>query len=148
VTEYRKINRDATLKLATKAASSGVKRFVYVSSIKVNGKVTLPNRAFHPDDCSKPDDLYSLSKYEAEEGLLKIVTETGMEVVIVRPPTVYGPSVKSNFAVMINWITKNIPLSFGAVDNKRSFIALDNLVDVIILCADIKRSPQAPNKVF
>ena len=148
VAEYRKINRDATLKLATKAASSGVKRFVYVSSIKVNGEVTLPNRAFHPNDCSKPYDLYSLSKYEAEEGLFKIATETGMEVVIVRPPMVYGPGVKSNFAVITSWTTKNIPLPLGAVDNKRSFIALDNLVDFLVLCADTKRSPQAANKVF
>ncbi|GAB6069498.1 NAD-dependent epimerase/dehydratase family protein [Thiomicrorhabdus hydrogeniphila] len=146
--EYRKMNRDATLVLARMAAESGVKRFVFLSSIKVNGEFTRPGNSFLPDDKYIPTDPYGLSKYEAEQGLLKIAKETDMEVVIIRPPLVYGPGVKANFSSMMNWVNKGVPLPFGAVHNKRSLVALDNLVDFISLCADREKSPKAANQVF
>ena len=145
---FRKVNRDATLLLAGMAAEAGVKRFVFVSSIKVNGEMTNPGQPFSPDDDFVPTDPYGLSKYEAEQGLLKIANETGLEVVIIRPPLVYGPGVKANFASMMNWMSKSIPLPFGTVHNQRSLVALDNLVDFIALCADREKSPKAANEVF
>jgi nucleoside-diphosphate-sugar epimerase len=146
--EYRKVNRDATLALARLAADSRVKRFVFVSSIKVNGEITRPGHSFLPNDSFVPTDPYGLSKYEAEQGLLKIAEETGMEVVIIRPPLIYGPNVKGNFASMINWVKKGVPLPLGAVHNLRSLVALDNLVDFIALCADREKAPKAANEVF
>jgi nucleoside-diphosphate-sugar epimerase len=145
---FRKVNRDATLVLARMAAESGVKRFVFLSSIKVNGEMTRPGHSFSHDDASVPTDPYGLSKYEAEQGLLALALETGMEVVIIRPPLVYGPGVKANFASMMKWMGKRIPLPFGAIHNQRSLVALDNLVDFIALCADREISPQAANQVF
>ena len=144
--EYRKVNRDATLALARLAAQAGVKRFVFVSSIGVNGNQTV--KPFSESDAVHPHDAYSLSKYEAEQGLLAIARETGMEVVIIRPPLVYGPNVKANFASMVKWVKKGVPLPLGAVRNLRSMVALDNLVDFIALCADRDRSPKAANEVF
>lgn len=146
--EYRKVNCDATLKLARLASASGVKRFVFLSSIKVNGEMTSFGCSFSPEDDFIPTDPYGLSKYEAEQGLMKIAKETDMEVVIIRPPLVYGSDVKGNFASMINWMRKPIPLPFGAIHNQRSLVALDNLVDFIALCADRERSPKAANQVF
>ena len=146
--EFRKINRDATLILARLAAESGVKRFIFLSSIKVNGEMTRPGLPFTPDDVHVPDDPYGLSKNEAEQGLLALAQETGMEVVIIRPPLVYGPGVKANFASMIKWIGRSIPLPFGAIHNQRSLVALDNLVSFISLCADREKSPKAANQVF
>jgi nucleoside-diphosphate-sugar epimerase len=146
--EYRKVNRDATLVLARLAAEAGVKRFVFVSSIKVNGEMTRPGHFYMPNDTFIPNDPYGLSKYEAEQGLLALSKETKMEVVIIRPPLVYGPNVKGNFASMVNWIKKGIPLPLGVVHNQRSLVALDNLVDFIALCTDRERSPNAANKVF
>ena len=146
--EYRKINRDATLVLARLAADAGVKRFVFISSIKVNGEMTLPSVPFQPVTHQIPSDPYGLSKYEAEQGLLKMAQETGMEVVIIRPPLVYGPGVKGNFASMVGWMQKGVPLPLGSVNNHRSLVALDNLVDFIALCADRERSPKAANEVF
>jgi nucleoside-diphosphate-sugar epimerase len=148
LTEFRKVNRDATLVLARLAAESGVKRFVFLSSIKVNGEMTRPSNPFTPDDVHVPDDPYGLSKYEAEQGLLALAQETGMEVVIIRPPLVYGPGVKANFASMIKWIGRSIPLPFGAIHNQRSLVALDNLVSFINLCVDREKSPKAANQVF
>ncbi len=149
--EFRKLNRDATLALAVLAADAGVKRFVFLSSVKVNGEETFPRgraAVFKPDDAFMPTDPYGLSKYEAEQGLLALAKETGMEVVIIRPPLVYGPGVKANFASMINWLRRGVPLPLGAIHNKRSFVALDNLVSFIALCADRSRSPKAANQVF
>ena len=148
LTEFRKVNRDATLVLARLAADSGVKRFVFLSSIKVNGEMTRLGHLFTPDDVHVPDDPYGLSKYEAEQGLLALAQETGMEVVIIRPPLVYGPGVKANFASMMKWMGKPVLLPFGAIHNQRSLVALDNLVSFISLCADRKKSPQAANQVF
>jgi len=148
LTEFRKVNRDATLILARLAAESGVKRFIFLSSIKVNGEMTRPGHSFKPGDVYVPDDPYGLSKYEAEQGLLTLAKETGMEVVIIRPPLVYGPGVKANFASMMKWMGKPAPLPFGAIHNQRSLVALDNLVSFISLCADREKSPQAANQVF
>ncbi len=146
--EFRKVNRNATLVLARMAAESGVKRFVFLSSIKVNGELTRPGHSFLETDEHIPTDPYGLSKREAEQGLLALARETGMEVVIIRLPLVYGPGVKANFASMMKWMGKHIPLPFGAIRNKRSLVALDNLVDFIALCADREKSPKAANQVF
>jgi len=148
LSEYRKVNCDATLRLARAAAELGVKRFVFVSSVKVNGEMSGLNRPFSPDDSFIPVDPYGLPKHEAEQGLLQIAEETAMEVVIIRPPLVYGPGVRANFASMIKWVQKAIPLPFGAIYNKRSLMALDNLVNFIALCADRGKSPKAANEVF
>lgn len=146
--EYRSINRDATLRLAELAAESGVERFIFISSVKVNGESTMPGSLFESRIEGVPVDPYGLSKYEAEQGLLEISRQTGMEVVIIRPPLVYGPNVKGNFASMRDWVKRGIPLPLGRVFNQRSFVALDNLVDFVALCADRKRSPKAANEVF
>lgn len=146
--EYRKVNRDATLVLARLAAESGVKRFIFLSSIKVNGELTGPSQSFTPDDAHIPDDPYGLSKYEAEQGLLSLSQETKMDVVIIRPPLVYGPGVKGNFASLMKWINKPFPLPFGAIHNQRSLIALDNLLSFISLCVDLEKSSKASNQVF
>jgi len=148
LSEYRKVNCNVTLRLARAAAESGVKRFVFVSSVKVNGEMSALNRPFSPDDSFIPVDPYGLSKYEAEQGLLRIAEETAMEVVIIRPPLVYGPGVRANFASMIEWVQKATPLPFGAIHNRRSLVALDNLVNFIVLCADRDKSPKAANEVF
>jgi len=148
LTEYRKVNRDATLALARLAAASGVKRFIFLSSIKVNGELTGPSQSFTPDDVHIPDDPYGLSKYEAEQGLLALTLETKMDVVIIRPPLVYGPGVKGNFASMMKWMNRPLPLPFGAINNQRSLIALDNLVSFICLCVDLEKSSNASNQVF
>ena len=146
--EFRKVNRDATLVLARLAAQSGVKRFVFLSSIKVNGEITRPDNPFTPDDEYIPNEPYGLSKYEAEQGLLALAKETGMEVVIIRPPLIYGPGVGGNFLSMIKWMTRPVPLPFGAIYNKRSLVALDNLVSFISLCVDRKKSLKAVNQVL
>lgn len=143
--EYRKVNVDGTLNLARHAAESGVKRFVFVSSIKVNGEQTLPGNPFTEDVARAPEDPYGISKYEAEQQLQALSAETGMELVIIRPPLVYGPGVKGNFASMIRLMEKGLPLPLGAVGNKRSLVALDNLVDLIVTCVD---NPAAANQVF
>ncbi|MAV31478.1 MAG: UDP-glucose 4-epimerase [Cycloclasticus sp.] len=143
--EFRSINVQATLRLAQQAARAGAKRFIFLSSIKVNGESTSRGMAFRAGDTHIPTDHYGLSKYEAEQGLLTIAAETGMEVVIIRPPLVYGPGVRANFASMIRWMQRGIPLPFGAIDNRRSFIALDNLVSFIIHCID---HPKAANEIF
>lgn len=143
---FRRMNVDATLRLARQAAESGVTRFVYLSSIKVNGEHTLPGEKFTADMETNPQDAYGLSKLEAESGLLSIAKETGMEIVIIRPPVVYGPGVKANFAKMIAWVERGIPMPFGCIDhNRRSMVGLDNLVNLLILCTT---HPAAPNEVF
>ncbi len=143
--QFRKVNTDGTLNFAHQAAVAGVKRFVYLSSIKVNGEQTQPKCSFSAEDIPAPIDPYGKSKHEAEQGLIKLANETGMEVVIIRPPLVYGPGVKANFLSMMSWINKGIPLPFGAINNKRSFVALDNLIDLIMTCIT---HPSAANEVF
>lgn len=151
--EFRRVNVDGTINLARQAVVAGVKRFIFISSIKVNGELTTPNHPFSPDDTFIPDDPYGLSKYEAEQGLMEIGegrTEKGgrrqgMEVVIIRSPLVYGPGVKANFRLLMKWVKRGVPLPLGAVHNKRSFVALDNLVSFIVHCID---HPKAANEVF
>lgn len=143
--EYRTVNIEGTLNLAKQAADSGVKRFIFLSSIKVNGESTNNRKAFTPFDEPHPVDAYASSKANAEIGLRKIAAETGMEVVIIRPPLVYGPGVKANFSAMMKLAKKNLPLPFGAINNKRSLVALDNLVDLIITCIG---HPKAANQTF
>jgi nucleoside-diphosphate-sugar epimerase len=143
--EFRRVNVEGTLNLARQAVSAGVKRFVFISSIKVNGESTSLNQPFTAEDTPAPVDPYGISKYETEEGLRSLATETGMEVVIIRPPLVYGPGVKANFLNMMQWLNRGIPLPLGAIHNKRSLIALDNFVDLIITCIE---HPAAANQTF
>jgi len=143
--EYRRINVDASLNLAHQAAEAGVKRFIYLSSIKVNGEFTEPGEVFSAEDIPSPQDAYGISKYQAELGLRLIAAKTGMEVVIIRPPLVYGPGVKANFFSMLRWLLRSIPLPLGAINNLRSLVALDNLVDLIFRCID---HPGAANQTF
>lgn len=145
---FRAVNVAGTLELARQAAQTGVRRIVFVSSIKVNGERTPPDRPFAADDPPAPEDAYALSKLEAERILLDLAEKTGMEVLIVRPPLVYGPGVKGNFAALVRAVRRRLPLPFAAVNNRRSLIALDNLVSFLALCADAERSPAAANEVF
>jgi nucleoside-diphosphate-sugar epimerase len=139
--EFRRTNVDATLNLARQAVMAGVRRFIFVSSIKVNGEETMPGLPFKPEDSVNPIDPYGISNYEAEEGLLAIGRETALEVVIVRPPLMYGPGVRANFATMMNWIARGIPLPFGAVrNNRRSLFAVENMADFLLRCVDHKKA--------
>lgn len=143
--EYRRVNLDATMNLARQAVATGVRRFVFVSSIKVNGESTLPGRPFTPDDPPRPEDFYGISKWEAEQALIKLAQKTGLEVVIIRPPLVYGRGAKANFKKIVRWVTRGIPLPFGSLDNRRSLVAIDNLVSFIRVCiSDLA----AANQVF
>lgn len=134
--EFRRVNVEGTLNLARQAAKAGVKRFVFLSSIKVNGESTQPGRAFFADDSLDPQDAYAISKHEAETGLRQIAAETGLEFVIVRPPLVYGPGVRANFLSLIKAVARGIPLPLGAINNRRSLVGLDNLLDFLMTCAD------------
>ncbi|MDR3323207.1 MAG: SDR family oxidoreductase [Zoogloeaceae bacterium] len=145
--EFRKVNTAGTLKLARQAATAGVRRFVYLSSIKVNGEYTLA-QPFTETDKPAPHDAYAISKWEAEEGLLALARETGLDVVVIRPPLVYGPGVKGNFAALVKWARRGIPLPLGALNNWRSLVALENLLDFIMLCADREKSASASHQVF
>lgn len=142
---YRHVNVEATLNLARQAASAGVKRFVFISSVKVCGEQTFAGARFIADMQPSPGDSYGLSKMEAEQLLQRLAADTGMELVIIRPPLVYGPGVKANFLSMMRALACGIPLPFGAIDNRRSLVALDNLVDLIITCIE---HPDAANQVF
>jgi nucleoside-diphosphate-sugar epimerase len=143
--EFRKVNVQGTLNLARQASEVGVHRFIFISSIKVNGESTLLGQPFKSDDQPKPVDPYGISKCEAEEELLQLARETAMEVVIIRPPLVYGPGVKANFQAMMGWLYKGMPLPLGAIHNRRSLVALDNLIDLIITCIS---HPAAANQIF
>ncbi|WP_196157746.1 SDR family oxidoreductase [Reinekea sp. G2M2-21] len=132
--EYRITNVKGSIALANAAIQSGVKRFIYISSIKVNGGSTSDENAFTPFDTASPEDYYGQSKYEAEEALKELVRESDMELVIIRPPLVYGPGVKGNFASLLKLSAKPLPLPLGAINNSRSLVALDNLVDLIMTC--------------
>lgn len=172
---FREVNTAGTLNLARQAAENGIERFIYISSIKVNGEATNPsdsdndpdtrheaissplsnpfpggerekmNSKFCENDSPNPQDAYAMSKWEAEQGLMSIAKETGMGVVIIRPPLVYGPGVKANFLQIMEWLYKGIPLPLGAIHNRRSLVAVDNLVDLIVTCID---HPEAANQVF
>lgn len=142
---FRKVNVEGTLNLARQAAASGVRRFIFISSIKVNGEGTTVGTAYTGDDAPAPVDSYGISKMEAEQGLRQLSAETEMEVVIIRPVLVYGPGVKANFLNMMRWLDKGIPLPFGAIYNSRSLVALDNLVDLVVTCIN---HPAAANQTF
>jgi nucleoside-diphosphate-sugar epimerase len=143
--EFMETNCYGTLNLANQAAKAGVKRFIFISSIKVNGEKSQVDMPFCFDDPRQPKDPYGVSKAKAEEGLIKIASETGLEVTIIRPPLVYGPNVKANFASLLKLAEKNIPLPIGSIQNKRSFVSIDNLVSLIIACIN---HPNAANQVF
>lgn len=145
LTAFRAINVDGTLNLARQAAKAGVHRFIFLSSIKVNGELTLPNKPFKANEVN-PQDPYGISKHEAEIGLREIAAETGMEVVIIRPPLIYGAGVKANFASLMRIVKRGIPLPFSsAINNRRSLVSLHNLIDLIITCIN---HPNAANQTF
>lgn len=145
LSEFRRVNVEGTLRLARQAVEAGVKRFVFISSIKVNGEETVPGRPFTADDRPAPLDAYGQSKHEAEQGLLDLALQSAMEVVIIRPVLIYGPGVKANFRSMMNWLNKGVPLPLGAIDNRRSLVGIDNLVDLVACCL---AHPAAANQVF
>lgn len=145
---FRVSNVDTTIELAKRAVEAGVRRFVFMSTIKVNGEETASGCSFRPEDSTDPKDPYAISKWEAEQGLFEIAKSTGLEVVIIRPPLVYGSGVKGNFATLIKWIKIGVPLPFDGLRNLRSMIGLDNLLSFAALCADIDRSPNAKGQVF
>jgi nucleoside-diphosphate-sugar epimerase len=145
LTAFRTVNVEGTLKLARQAADAGVKRFVFISSVKVNGESTQLGRAFTEADAPNPQDVYGQSKHEAEQDLRQLSANTGMEVVIIRPPLVYGPGVKANFVALMRAVQRGWPLPLGLVHNQRSLVALDNLVDFIVTCIT---HPQAANQTF
>lgn len=136
---YRRVNVAGTTRLAQAAAAAGVRRFVFVSSIKVNGEATT-GEPFHETDVPAPLDAYGVSKHEAEEALKRIGRETGMEIVVVRPTLVYGPGVKGNFLSLLRWVRRGLPLPLGRCDNRRSLVGLDNLVDLLRRCATDARA--------
>ena len=141
---FRRVNVEGTRALAEAAAKAGVKRLVFLSSIKVNGEATGP-RAFDAKDPIAPKDPYGVSKAEAESALHEIAARTSMEVVIMRPPLVYGPGVRANFLRMMTWLDRGVPLPFGAVDNRRSLVFLGNLADALVSCVE---HPEAANQTF
>ena len=143
--ELRKVNVQGTLNLGRQAADAGVKRFIFLSSVKVNGEVTNKGHPFTAEDMPSPADHYGLTKLEAEMGLKEIGLNSGMEIVIIRPPLVYGPGAKANFATMVRWVKKGVPLPFGDIKNARSLVSLDNLVDFLTICL---KHPAASGQIF
>jgi nucleoside-diphosphate-sugar epimerase len=141
---FRFVNTLGTIRLASMAAQAGVQRFIYVSTIKVNGEATVDG-AFHEDDAPQPSDPYAISKWEAEQALVRISAETGMEIVIIRPPLVYGPGVGGNFLTMLKWMDHGFPLPLASVDNQRSFVGLNNLVSLLMTCL---LHPRAAGEAF
>ena len=141
---FREVNVKGTACLAEQAVDRGAKRFIYISSIKVNGETT-SGHPFKADDTPAPEGPYGISKWEAEQVLREIAEKTGLEVVIIRPPLVYGPGVRANFLRLMQGIMSGVPLPLGAIDNRRSLVALDNLVDLIEDCLN---NPQAINQTF
>lgn len=134
--EHRKINVEGTLNVARQAQNAGVKRFIFLSTIKVNGEQTPLGRPFRAEDHPSPVDAYAISKREAEDGLRELCSNSTMEFVIIRPPLVYGPGVKGNFLTLLRWLDKGLPLPLASIHNKRSLVAVDNLVDLIVTCID------------
>jgi len=143
--EYRKANVATTLNLARQAADAGVRRFIFLSSIKVNGEKTNLGELFTEESIPKPEDPYGVSKLEAEVGIREICNASGMEYVFIRPPLIYGPGVKANYQKLMNLVKRRLPLPLGSVVNKRSMLSLDNLIDFILLAS---RHPKAANQLF
>ncbi|WFR95561.1 UDP-glucose 4-epimerase family protein [Rhizobium tumorigenes] len=142
---FRAANVDATLNLARQAAAAGARRFIFISSIKVNGEETAPDRPFTAADVPEPGDPYGLSKWEAEQALFDLGRQTGMDIVVIRPPLIYGPGVKANFASLMRLARRGLPLPFGLISNRRSLLFVGNLTDFIILCV---AHPNATNRTF
>jgi nucleoside-diphosphate-sugar epimerase len=142
---FRAVNLEGTRRLAEVAAAAGVRRVVYLSSIKVNGESTVPGSPFRASDTPRPSDAYAVSKWEAEQALYEIAARTGLEVVVVRPPLVYGPGVRANFERLMRLVARGAPIPLGSVDNRRSMVGLDNLVDLLIRCVD---HPAAARQTF
>lgn len=142
---FRQVNVEGTMQLARQAAAAGVKQFIFLSSVKVNGEQTLPGTPFTESSRANPDDPYGISKYEAEQALLALGNTSGMAITIIRPPLVYGPGVRANFLSMLRWVKKQIPLPLASIQNQRSFVYLDNLVSLIQHCIG---HTQATNQVF
>lgn len=142
---FRSVNVNGTLGLARAAVQAGAKRFVFLSSVKVHGEGTRCGKPFTANAALCPADPYAVSKMEAERALMALAEETGLEVVIVRPPLVYGPGVKANFHSLMKWLDKGIPLPLGSIRNRRSLVALDNLVDLLMTCLD---HPNATGQAF
>ncbi|SON50951.1 UDP-glucose 4-epimerase family protein [Vibrio tapetis] len=144
--EYRDVNTLGTLNLARQAIDSGVKRFIFISTIKVNGESTLLGAPYTSTDIPAAEDFYGQSKAEAEEKLLELASKSDLEVVIIRSPLIYGPEVKANFASLLNLVNRGVPLPFGCItSNKRSLVYVNNLVDLVITCIE---HPQASNQIF
>jgi nucleoside-diphosphate-sugar epimerase len=144
--EFRRVNAEGTANLARQAAMADATRIIYVSSLKVNGESTYIGHPFRAEDEPEPQDPYGVSKLEAELALRRVSEDTGLEVVIVRPPLIYGPNVKGNFESMMSWLSCGVPLPLASItDNRRSFIGLDNFVDLLERCID---HPAAANQTF
>jgi nucleoside-diphosphate-sugar epimerase len=143
--EFRAANTDYPLAIARAFAQRGTRRFIFLSSVGVLGNETAPGHPFTHESRPAPHNAYALSKLEAEEGLRAIAAETGMEVVIIRPPLVYGAGAKGNFASLVSWLKRGIPLPLGAVHNRRSLVGIDNLVDLVLTAID---HPAAANRTF
>lgn len=143
--EFRAANVDLTAHLAQLAAKAGVRRFIFISSVKVNGEETQADRPFTAEDTPQPHDPYGISKMEAEQALSAVAAQTGMEIVIIRPPLVYGPGVRANFGALLRAVARGVPLPLGAIPNRRSLVALDNLVDLIVTCIS---HPKAAGQIF
>lgn len=143
--EYRKVNVDGSMNLARQALEAGLRRFIYISSVKVNGESTNGRLPFTEKDIPAPEDAYGISKLEAEQALIELTKNSGMDLVIIRPPLVYGPGVKANFLSLIKLSSIPIALPFGLVHNKRSMVFVGNLVDFICACIE---HPSAANEVF
>jgi nucleoside-diphosphate-sugar epimerase len=142
--EYERINTSGTMRLAQMAMAAKVKRFIFLSSVKVNGEET-DDQPFVETDRPAPLDPYAVSKWQAEEGLLRLSQQGGLPVVIIRPPLVYGPGVRANFLQLIRWVDSGLPLPLGAIKNKRSLVGLRNLIDFIIICL---HNPAAAGEIF
>jgi nucleoside-diphosphate-sugar epimerase len=142
--EFRQVNTHATERLGRMAAQTGVRRLVFLSTIKVNGEST-GNQAFTEADTPNPQDAYALSKWEAEQALKRVAAETGLDVVILRSPLAYGPGVKGNFLRLLQAVQRGIPLPLASIRNRRSLVFLGNLVEAIITCMT---HPQAKGKTY
>ncbi len=145
---FNKVNVKGTLRLAKQAAKHKIKRLVFISSVKVIGEHSLPGQLFDENCIPKPQGFYAESKLKAEKLLLRFSTISNMEVVILRSPIIYGPGVKGNFAKFVSLLQSGFPLPFGRINNLRSFIGIENFVNVVLLCAEVQRSPNAANEIF
>ena len=145
LTAFREVNLYGSLRLAEQAAAAGVRQFIYLSSVKVNGEMTIDGQAFSENDPPLASDPYGISKQEAEAALLELGQRSGMAITIIRPPLVYGKGVAANFLSLLIWVKKQIPLPLGSIHNQRSFVFVKNLCDFILHCV---QDPRAFNQIF